>query len=82
MSEIENKFKYQISRYTLFLWFFALVDVVVWPNSIYDLDYYATTFWFFSKHSPEFVQEWIRKEMKKRNTEYRRQAAFLRVKKD
>lgn len=82
MSKIENKFKYQISRYSPFLWFFALVYVIVWPLGLSNGQEYSATFYFLGKRSPEFVHEWIRKEMKKRNTEYRRQVAFLRVKKD
>ena len=84
---MENKFKFYISRYTPFLWLFALVNVIVMPNGIWDGDEYSLTFWFFAKRSPEYVLEWLRKEMKKRNTEFRRRAAFLRrspahVKKD
>jgi len=72
---MENKFQYKIGSYVPFLWFFALVRVKV---SEFGDKYYLKTFCFLRKRSPDYVFEWLRKYMKKRNTEYRRRVAFLR----
>lgn len=73
--------QYQPISYKSFLWWcIAAVRLWVFDTETQMIDgrtFNVKYFWFFRKRQPDFVREYIAKDMKKKNTQLRWEQRFL-----